>query len=722
MAAAAIRDELVGRSVRVRSVGRRQADSLQLPDIAAQLLGRPRETLTEDDIVGLFEVMAAREAAESRSVLIIDDAEVLQPSVLEYLRLMAVLAMDAPPQFVFVGRPEFWEVTNRTAASQFKDLITARWELGRLSADATRGFIERLVASQEQSIADVFDADGLAALMQKSDGLFGRIVALLMRARAIQAAQHVPLLTSGVIDAAAAALDGGKATALDDGGASENSAAVHPAATESEPVPDAALALASAPPALPDPAGESSGAAGTVAYSGIPAWPSDRLPPGSAKRPLSLRRRSYAYAFSLVLVLSAVGTVSYWGIPAGAYRTSAPATELDAPASVASPAQSAASGAAAPSQQRTMPAQADIEAAAANQSQLSLSQDVPAAAAQPESSQPTASVANQSAAAVPQADVSIADNAPDQSAPHVTTPDTTVAAVAMPAAPLQAAPTQGQLAGASAETPGEPQAPQAAMAPAAASAATPTEPQAPQAVIAPAAPLPAAPTQEPVAAASAATPTEPQVPQAAMAPATPLPAAPTQGPVAAASAATPTEPQVPQAAMAPATPLPAAPTQEPVAAASAATPTEPQAPQAAVAPAAPLPAAPTQGPVAAASAATPIEPQAPQAAMPSAVPMHQPATAEQAMAELYAARGDAMLEIRDLSAARRFYETAANAGSGRAAMALGRTYDPAFLSQIRAIGLRPDPVLAATWYRRAAELGVSEAAAELRALTTNAAR
>ena len=59
-----------------RSVCRRRADRLQLRDIAAQLLGHPKETLTDviasfDEIAGLFEVMAA----ESRSVLIIDDAE-----------------------------------------------------------------------------------------------------------------------------------------------------------------------------------------------------------------------------------------------------------------------------------------------------------------------------------------------------------------------------------------------------------------------------------------------------------------------------------------------------------------------------------------------------------------------------------------------------------------------------------------------------------------------
>jgi TPR repeat protein len=108
--------------------------------------------------------------------------------------------------------------------------------------------------------------------------------------------------------------------------------------------------------------------------------------------------------------------------------------------------------------------------------------------------------------------------------------------------------------------------------------------------------------------------------------------------------------------------------------------------------------------------------------MASAALAQQQATTERAMAELYATRGDDMLKIRDVSAARRFYETAANAGGGRAAMALGRTYDPAFLSQMQVVGLRPDPVVAATWYRRAAELGVPAAAAELRALTTDAAR
>jgi hypothetical protein len=85
-------------------------------------------------------------------------------------------------------------------------------------------------------------------------------------------------------------------------------------------------------------------------------------------------------------------------------------------------------------------------------------------------------------------------------------------------------------------------------------------------------------------------------------------------------------------------------------------------------------------------------------------------------------RGDAMLAIKDISAARRFYEDAADAGSARAALAMASTYDPAFLSRLQVFGLRPDPALAATWYRKAAALGAPEAEARLRALGGTAAR
>jgi TPR repeat protein len=49
------------------------------------------------------------------------------------------------------------------------------------------------------------------------------------------------------------------------------------------------------------------------------------------------------------------------------------------------------------------------------------------------------------------------------------------------------------------------------------------------------------------------------------------------------------------------------------------------------------------------------------------------------VAEFYATRGDEMLDIKDLSAARKFYEYAAEAGSARAVVELAIVGDAAFV-------------------------------------------
>ena len=79
-----------------------------------------------------------------------------------------------------------------------------------------------------------------------------------------------------------------------------------------------------------------------------------------------------------------------------------------------------------------------------------------------------------------------------------------------------------------------------------------------------------------------------------------------------------------------------------------------------------------------------------------------------------------MLAIRDISAARRLYEYAANAGSAHAAAALARTFDPTFFAQADVIGLRPDPASAAIWYRKAAALGDHDAQTRLQKLVAAA--
>ena len=68
-------------------------------------------------------------------------------------------------------------------------------------------------------------------------------------------------------------------------------------------------------------------------------------------------------------------------------------------------------------------------------------------------------------------------------------------------------------------------------------------------------------------------------------------------------------------------------------------------------------------------------------------------------------RGDAFLSTGDIVSARLFYERAADGGDSAAALRLGATFDPGFLSRAGIRGASSDPTRASSWYRRALDLG-----------------
>ena len=84
-------------------------------------------------------------------------------------------------------------------------------------------------------------------------------------------------------------------------------------------------------------------------------------------------------------------------------------------------------------------------------------------------------------------------------------------------------------------------------------------------------------------------------------------------------------------------------------------------------------------------------------------------------------RGDSLLGSGDIASGRLFYQRAAEAGNGQAALRLGNTYDPAFLerAQLRVHG---DRALALFWYQRARELGAGDAEILLNGAQTQSGR
>jgi type II secretory pathway predicted ATPase ExeA len=201
--AAAIHEELARRAVRVQRVNSGGGSGIHLSTIIAQLLGKPESDVSADDIEWLFGAMTERELPDERQAVIIDDAELLHSDVFRYLRLLSSVAMERMPQVVFVGDPSFWDTADRPARTGFQDLITVRWELEPLNADETRAVAGQLVSAPSRADRPVFDEGALEAVVQRSDGLIGRVVALLAEGEAIASERQQSEVTTAVIDAAA---------------------------------------------------------------------------------------------------------------------------------------------------------------------------------------------------------------------------------------------------------------------------------------------------------------------------------------------------------------------------------------------------------------------------------------------------------------------------------------------------------------------------------------
>jgi TPR repeat protein len=97
-----------------------------------------------------------------------------------------------------------------------------------------------------------------------------------------------------------------------------------------------------------------------------------------------------------------------------------------------------------------------------------------------------------------------------------------------------------------------------------------------------------------------------------------------------------------------------------------------------------------------------VSPQAAAAPNPPA-----PLSAEEIAALV--ARGDVVLGTGDIISARLFYERAASAGDGHAALLTAETFDPAFLDRAGVRGVQGDQSQAEFWYRRARDLGDRDA-------------
>ncbi|RZS56996.1 ExeA family protein [Sphaerotilus mobilis] len=144
--------------------------------VAAPAAGTPGVTV-QDYVEPLNRHLLATHAAGRKSILIIDEAQNLEPEVLEQLRLLTNLetAERKLLQIMLIGQPELRDMVARPELEQLAQRIVARCHLGPLSAAETAQYVLHRMRVAGLGAASPFTARQLLQIHKLTGGVPRRI-------------------------------------------------------------------------------------------------------------------------------------------------------------------------------------------------------------------------------------------------------------------------------------------------------------------------------------------------------------------------------------------------------------------------------------------------------------------------------------------------------------------------------------------------------------------
>src|SRR4029079_12806435 len=161
------------RDVTVASIVNPVLTSTELLQTINSELGLPsrstsRKELTEE----LSEFLKSNRAAGRRTVIIVDEAQNLDPVVLEQLRLLTNLETETEKllQVVLVGQPELHGILQRHDLRQLNQRVTERWHLDKLDRDEAIEYVRhRLRVAGAHT--ELVDPKALEIIYRYTDGV-----------------------------------------------------------------------------------------------------------------------------------------------------------------------------------------------------------------------------------------------------------------------------------------------------------------------------------------------------------------------------------------------------------------------------------------------------------------------------------------------------------------------------------------------------------------------
>ena len=146
--------------------------------------------------------LLVQQAADRRTVVIVDEAQDLEPTVLEQLRLLSNLETERAKllQIVLVGQPELAETLARPDLAQLDQRVTLRWHLKPLPVDDTGGYIRhRLHVAGGGRAPVVFTPGAVRLVYQFSRGVPRLINVLCHRALLVAYTQEERKIDSHIV-------------------------------------------------------------------------------------------------------------------------------------------------------------------------------------------------------------------------------------------------------------------------------------------------------------------------------------------------------------------------------------------------------------------------------------------------------------------------------------------------------------------------------------------
>lgn len=136
-----------------------------------------------DLLLALEAFFVAQTLQGKRCLLIVDEAQNLQPQAVEELRMLSNFqnGQDALLQTFLVGQPEFREILQSPGMVQLRQRVTATCHLGPLEADETREYIQHRLKCAGASDKPTFDPAIFDGIHRYTGGIPRRINTLFDR-------------------------------------------------------------------------------------------------------------------------------------------------------------------------------------------------------------------------------------------------------------------------------------------------------------------------------------------------------------------------------------------------------------------------------------------------------------------------------------------------------------------------------------------------------------